>query len=198
MVFHDATLERTTNGLGRVVEHRLDELKSLDAGSWFSRRFKDEPIPTLEEALTTIASLGMGVNIEIKPDPENAKQTAQLALQAARRVWPNSAPSPLISSFDDEALTAAAALCHDWPIGLLAEAFEPRLLTRAAQLRAASLNLDEKAVSSAQIDEIHRAGFAVLAYTVNDPARADQLWGLGVDALFTDDPKALRRSERID
>jgi len=49
VVVHDATLERTTNGKGKVSDFTLAELKKLDAGSWFDPAFKGEPIPTIEE-----------------------------------------------------------------------------------------------------------------------------------------------------
>jgi glycerophosphoryl diester phosphodiesterase family protein len=51
VLLHDATLERTTDGEGRLAEHTLPELFRLDAGSWFARRFTGEPLPVFEEAL---------------------------------------------------------------------------------------------------------------------------------------------------
>ncbi|MBF0166958.1 MAG: glycerophosphoryl diester phosphodiesterase [Alphaproteobacteria bacterium] len=190
VVFHDETLERTTNGLGRVAQHRLDELKSLDAGTWFSPRFRDEPIPTLEEALSTIARLGMEVNIELKPDQGEALEMVQAALAVAKKVWPETAPPPLISSFSHEVLALANGLCP-WPIGYLAERFDQDLLERARSVRAASLNLNANYVQPSHISAIHDAGMAVLAYTVNDPTEARRLWAMGVDSIFTDDPKSL-------
>ncbi|MBD8028342.1 glycerophosphodiester phosphodiesterase family protein [Lysinibacillus halotolerans] len=50
---HDDTIERTTNGKGKVSNFNLDELKKLDAGSWFENRYKKETIPTLEEIFET-------------------------------------------------------------------------------------------------------------------------------------------------
>lgn len=191
VVFHDPTLERTTNGLGRLAEHRLDELKSLDAGSWFSRRFKDEPIPTLDEALDVIARLGMGVNIELKPDLENGAETACRALEIAKRVWPESAPPPLISSFDAEALGEAARLADGWTLGYLAERFECLDLEKALALKAGSFHLAAQDLRQDQIAALHQAGLRVFTYTVNDLAQARQLLAMGVDAIFTDDPKIL-------
>ena len=67
VVIHDQTLERTTDGHGLVSEFTLSELKKLDAGSWFSPKFKGESIPTLEEILLQIRGK-ISVNIEIKPE----------------------------------------------------------------------------------------------------------------------------------
>lgn len=191
VVFHDETLERTTNGMGRVAEHRLDELRSLDAGCWFSRRFKDEPIPSLEEALAVIARLGMGVNIELKPDPENGGETARRVLETAKRVWPESAPLPLISSFDDQALEEASRLAGGWPLGYLARDFETRHLAKAVALRASNVSLAAQDLRPDQIAAVHRAGLLVFTYTVNDLNQARRLFDMGVDAIFTDDPKIL-------
>lgn len=60
VIFHDDTLDRTTDGTGRVDAHTLAELQTLDAGSWFAPEFTGEPIPTLVEALTLQQQLGMG------------------------------------------------------------------------------------------------------------------------------------------
>ncbi|ALO47392.1 glycerophosphodiester phosphodiesterase [Pseudohongiella spirulinae] len=52
ILMHDATVDRTTNGSGRVEDMTLDEIKALDAGGWHSDRHKGVEVPTLEEALT--------------------------------------------------------------------------------------------------------------------------------------------------
>ena len=67
VVLHDVTLDRTTDGRGRARGFTLDELKQLDAGSWFDPRFTGERLPTLAEVLDLCAVRGM-VNIEIKAD----------------------------------------------------------------------------------------------------------------------------------
>lgn len=51
VLLHDETLDRTTDGEGRLADHTLPELFRLDAGSWFGRRFTGEPLPVLDEAL---------------------------------------------------------------------------------------------------------------------------------------------------
>jgi len=64
-VIHDDTLERTTNGSGEVADYGLNELKALDAGSWFDERFSGERIPTLEEVFDLVKGRTW-INIEIK------------------------------------------------------------------------------------------------------------------------------------
>jgi glycerophosphoryl diester phosphodiesterase len=60
VIFHDDTLDRTTNGTGRVDQTTLADLEPLDAGSWFAPEFVGEPIPTLVEALSLQQQLGGG------------------------------------------------------------------------------------------------------------------------------------------
>lgn len=66
VLIHDATLDRTTDGEGPVVHRTFDELRDLDAGSWFHREFAGEPIPTLAEALEEIRPFGASVYVEVK------------------------------------------------------------------------------------------------------------------------------------
>jgi glycerophosphoryl diester phosphodiesterase len=58
VIFHDDTLDRTTDGSGLVADHTLAELQALDAGSWLDPAFAGEPIPTLEQALASAIGRG--------------------------------------------------------------------------------------------------------------------------------------------
>ena len=66
VVLHDATVNRTTNGVGYVKDFSVAEIKQLDAGSWFSEAFTGEQIPTLKEVLAFIAQTNLLLNIELK------------------------------------------------------------------------------------------------------------------------------------
>jgi len=52
---HDGTLDRTTNGTGKVSDHTLEQIRELDAGSWFDSKFAGEKVPTIEEVLKLVA-----------------------------------------------------------------------------------------------------------------------------------------------
>ncbi|MDY5138569.1 glycerophosphodiester phosphodiesterase family protein, partial [Actinotignum timonense] len=96
---HDATLERTTTGHGRVDELRAQDLETLDAGSWFSPGFAGEKIPTLGQLVDFALETGMGINIEMKPCAQGGEQARALVravAQQARRLGPERA---LVSSF---------------------------------------------------------------------------------------------------
>ncbi len=67
VVIHDATVDRTTNGSGRVADFTFEEIRQLDAGSWKSPIFQGERIPTLEEVLE-IMPVNIWLNIHLKGD----------------------------------------------------------------------------------------------------------------------------------
>lgn len=186
VVFHDDVLQRTTNGQGRLVTTPWSVLSQLDAGSWFKPSFQGEKIPLLTEALTAIAGLGLGLNLEIKADAGRAVRTAGLALERALEYWPGHLPPPLISSFSPEALSEAARLAPHWPRGLLIAGQWRGAVARARGLGCLSLHVHHVLLSQARIAEARAAGLLVLAYTVNSRVLATRLWGWGVQAIFSD------------
>ncbi|HVI52430.1 MAG TPA: glycerophosphodiester phosphodiesterase [Candidatus Sulfotelmatobacter sp.] len=188
VVFHDDDLDRTSNGHGLLTRHDAAALAALDAGSWFGPDFAGEKLPTLEDALCHIAALGLGVNIEIKADEADGPRTAVVALALAQAVWPQDAPVPLVSSFAESAVATAKEVAPAWPRAWLVETIPSDWKKRLAQLECTSFNVDHTLLSPALTREIKDAGYGLLAYTVNHPARAERLWAWGVDGVFSDRP----------
>lgn len=186
LVFHDDTLERTTDGAGPVAEQDWAAIATLDAGSKFASTFAGERIPSLEQALRLCLELGLAVNMEIKPDAEREADTAETALALALRLWPDSAPPPVVSSFETACLETARHTAPHWPRALLAEKRPADWRDRARHLGATALHLDHRSLDSGQVAEIMAEGLAVRAYTVNDPHRARLLRQWGVSAIFCD------------
>lgn len=71
VVIHDHTLERTTNGQGRVCDYTLEELRKLSAGGWFDGQFEGEKIPTAEEFFSLVADKDVLLNLEFKVYPHD-------------------------------------------------------------------------------------------------------------------------------
>lgn len=65
IVIHDFTLDKTTNGSGLVKEHDLHAIKVLDAGSHYDFQFRDERVPTLDEAFEALGR-ELIINVELK------------------------------------------------------------------------------------------------------------------------------------
>lgn len=196
VLIHDEGLERTTDGIGRVDHTTLDTMGALDAGAWFSADYTGEPVPTLEEALELVLDLGIAINLEIKPYPGRDADTAQLALAAAREVWPDGRPPPLISSFSREALAVVRDVAGDWPRALLSARVPGDWTEAALILDLRALHLSDRGAHAAAVRKVIAGGHDVAVYTVDDAARAATLWGWGVAAVFADDPGALLRACR--
>ena len=188
VVIHDDTLDRTTDGSGPVANADFAALRMLDAGRKFAPEFKGERIPTLDEVLTLALELGLAVNIEIKPCPGRDAETAEVALAAARRLWPQDRPAPLVSSFEIESLLKAREVAPDWPRGYLIWDRPAVWAANADAVDAATINISQEKETPATIAEYQATGRPVLAYTVNEAERAKALFHLGVAGVFTDAP----------
>ena len=188
ILMHDDRLDRTTNGKGRVAEASLEDILSLDAGAWFAPAFVNEPVPTFRAALELCIELDLGVNVELKPCPGREDETARIALETLREVWPENGkrPKPLISSFDQPALAAARDAAPDLPRGCLVTRIPGRWQERFDALACTTLNVSNRWLRQRHIDVARDRNIPVLVYTVSDSVRAMTLWNMGVTSIFTD------------
>ncbi len=180
-VIHDATLERTTNGHGRVADHTLGELAGLDPGDGAG-------VPSLAEVLALLAELGLGANVEVKAEPENAPVTGALAAVACEQARRKHGLELLISSFSPAALAAARGAAPFLPRGLLRDAPGRDWRSAAEALGCVTLHVQARCADRALAEAVHGAGLRLLAYTVNDPAQARALLADGIDGVFSDVP----------
>ncbi len=188
-VIHDETVDRTTDGHGRVADMTLSDLRRFDAGRWFGAIFAGERVPSLEEAIALLAELDIGANIEIKANAADAADTAATLGRVLARAWPRDRPAPLVSSFELTALEAMQAVAPQWPRGLLMKKLGASWRTALTRVGAATLNLDQRPIDAAAMAEARTAGIPILLYTVNDPERARALLSWGAAAVFTDRPE---------
>ncbi|MCH9643518.1 MAG: glycerophosphoryl diester phosphodiesterase [Gammaproteobacteria bacterium] len=186
VIMHDWSVNRTTDGDGRVCDLDYAEIATLDAGSWFGSEFKDTRVPTLAEWLQCASQLKCPLNIELKAKSSYATQLAGCVHWHLQKYWHKDLPPPLISSVNEKCLMAMqhidpkallGVVCRYWPL-------RPVYLLR--RLHAVSLHVNYKRLTQARIQKIHDAGFKVLAFTVNDPADQERLFSWGVDGVFSD------------
>jgi glycerophosphoryl diester phosphodiesterase len=191
VLIHDETVDRTTNGRGRVPDLTFAELRRLDAGVRFGTRFPGERIPTLDEAIDLCLELGLAANVEIKPargyEPETGTAVAEMLL----RRWPEDGPRLLISSFERPALQAALEVAPAVPRGLLAEPVPVDWEAAMQAFRCTTLHLSHRRVKPKEIRGLADRGVPVLLYTVNEPWRARDLIGAGAAGVFTDAPDGI-------
>jgi len=190
VLIHDQKLERTTSGRGQVSAHSAAQLGRLDAGAWKGRRWRGERIPSLAAAGALCRELGLWANVEIKRANGYERRTGEAVARAARTLWQGAALPPVLSSFSPLALAAAREAAPELPRGLLLTRVPAHWELIARDLECSALHCSHRALTHALVRAMQQAGFAVLAWTVNDPRVARKLLRWGVDCLVTD---ALRR-----
>lgn len=184
VVIHDQTLERTTNGRGRVRLHTLAELEALEAGAHFGPEYAGERVPSLARVLEAVAGRLL-INIEIGnyASPRDALPRAVVetvrACGVERRV--------LFASFNPLALRAARRLAPEIPCALL---LMPRLPRWQRWLFPRMASFEFEHFQEGLIPPTWRPGGRRrrVAWVVNEPPRMRDLLRQGVHGLITDEP----------
>lgn len=187
VVIHDETVDRTTNGSGRVAELTYAEIKTLDAGSWFSPNFAGERIPTLKEVILLLNELQLLANIEIKPCAGFETPTVKKVLQMVDQFWKQKNP-PLISSFSREVLQDVHRFSPQSLLGFLMHDWEDDWREASDRLSCVSVHVYESLLTSERIGELKTSGRNLLSYTLDEVSRARELLDAGVDAVFSNCP----------
>lgn len=187
-LMHDETVDRTTNGRGRMSDCRDVVLRQLDAGARFDQRFSGEPVPTLVDIARSCIDWGVAVNLEIKPVSGFEAETGRVVAQVASRLWQGGAPTPLLSSFSERALAFAASVAPQFPRGLLVDRLPPDWRERCLRLGVHAMHANARYLDAAQVAALKSAGLWVVVYTENDPESAVRLLDWGVDCIITDRP----------
>ena len=181
IVFHDARLERTTNGRGFVARKRFAELRALDAG-------KGEQIPTLREVFEAVDRRAV-INIELKGRRTAGPVEALIGEFVSGRGWEYG--DFVVSSFHHRELRAIRD--RQIRIGLLLTRPSRLYSVSARRVRAWSVHPALRYVTARFVEDAHRRGWRVLVYTVNEPAALERMRDLGVDGVFTDFPERVAR-----
>ena len=189
-LLHDDTLNRTTTGKGTAGEQTWESLSQLDAGSWHSRSFAGEPLPTFANIAQFCLKNGYFLNIEIKPTTGQEAETGKVVAEHAARLWkdaaiPNIYP-PLLTSFRPESLEAAQTAAPHLPRGLLLDTLWKGWLETALVLDCTSIVCNHALWDKSTVTQAKSAGFRCLSYTVNDEWAAKRLLDLGTDGNITD------------
>jgi glycerophosphoryl diester phosphodiesterase len=247
IVIHDESLLRTTDVARRyagdprgkdgfrVSDFDFEEIRALDAGSWFvaadggprsARAFgtldRLDPslkarhasggvrVPTLAEALALTQEQDWLVNVEIKSFPERPPALVERVLQEIANT--GTASRVLISSFDHSALAAANRANREYALGILTATPLYRIDEYAALLvgaetvhlsaavlgaKSIAYRRSQSARALADLSDLKDSAMPVLVYTVNDHgpgSLAAHLAEIGVNGLFTDDPRGMKAS----
>lgn len=194
VVFHDAHLDDHTNGSGLLADFTLEELQTLDAGSWFDSTFAGEPIPTLEEVLQ-YASGKIALNIEIKTEAvtdrlEGGIEEKSLALVREYEMENH----VLFSSFDYRAIAHLKELAPEIPAALLYEESQSDGMLPSelvAKYEADAFNCSFRQLNKQWLQDIKSHDIPVFVYTVDRKSRMKKLLRSNVSGIFTNKPDLL-------
>lgn len=173
VALHDATVNRTTDGRGRVDRLSLREVKRLDAGN-------GTEIPTLEEALEAAAGR-TGLMLELK-----VRGIAQQTVSAVHRAGFS---GPLLyASFLHNELTHVQQADPEASLMVLFDRFPPASVARAMKYTPSHVGLRHSKATSRLVEMFHGANLHVFVYTPNRPADIQRAISLGVDGIISNFP----------
>lgn len=191
VVIHDFSVERTTNGHGRVRELTLAQLKALDAGSWFDPQFTGERIPTLRE-VTAWAGKDMLLNIELKSTSIHGDGLEEKVIAIVKEFGLEH--RVVLSSFNPFALWRVKQLVPHLHTGLLYAGDLPIFLRRAwlrPLARPNALHPHYQMVTDGYIAWARRKRYRINVWTPDQIADWQRLIRQKVDIIITNRPDAL-------
>jgi glycerophosphoryl diester phosphodiesterase len=198
ILMHDPEFGRTIQADGHTAQTSFKELITLDAGSWHSRQFAGEPVPSLDSIMDYCVAHQLAMNIEIKPSPGCAQSTGRVVAHALNHAyvrWPQlctAALAPLVSSFSVDALEAFRTEEAHFDRrsatrkGLLVDRLPDDWFQQAHQLDCKSIHCNYRTLNAAIVRMIKQRGFWLFCYTVNEPTIAAELLSWGIDGFCTD------------
>jgi len=187
VLFHDANLGRTSNGVGPVRRRTFAQLRKLDAGSWFSDEFRGEPIPSLRQALEAVRERGVPVYCEVKGyrELEDLDRMVEIvrSLEMADRV--------IFISLDFRIVERVAGRGPDTRIAYVVKDADrvQEAVGRVERHGRGMVDVDRRLLLAdpEQAALVVRAGVPLGAWTVNVPEEADRLAAMGVRYVTTDE-----------
>ena len=186
VICHDHTIDRCSNGSGRIDEQTLAELRQFDFGAKFGNQPDQQSIVTLTELLLLADELNLKLNLEIKVDRHDKAHVAQL-LKHDLESSPLCNDSILLSSFDHGTLIKLHAVLPDYRIAVLTEKLLPRDIKLLETISAFGCNLNYRFATEKDVHKLQHQGYQVWCFTVNRPSDIQSLSNL--DGIFSDYPE---------
>jgi glycerophosphoryl diester phosphodiesterase len=194
VAIHDDTLDRTTNGQGKVHDQTLAALRRLDAGSWFGSEYTGERIPTLEEILEFSKKNDIVFYLELKPSGSWGGEHALIgALRESGEV-----ARVMVISFDPGILASLRKIEPTLMTGVLYDGQLADPQKSALDVGARQLVVRSDLVTPAMIEQARKRDLQVVCWTVNHPAHIRLLMAAGVDGIMSDYPDRLIAAQKKD
>jgi len=189
VLIHDEYVNRTTTGLGLVKDFTYTALNNLDAGSWFSIKYKNEKIPTAQELIIFAKENNLLLNLELK---NNIISYSGLEEKLINMIYKYEYQNKVIlSSFNHYSMVHCKNISKEIKTGLLYEAnlYQPEIYCKTT--RADALHPYFHSINKKSIDNSKRLGLLINPFTVDVERDMANLIALGVDGLITNYPDKL-------
>lgn len=187
IVMHDSNAYRTTGVDANIVNMTYKEVKTLDAGSWFSDEYVGENVPSLKEVLE-LTQGKIKLNIELKP-ADNGTALAKNTVRLIEKY--NMVNDCVITSFSESVLKAVKTYNQEIKVGyILSAAYGDFYDMKNVDF----FSVNAAFLSKRTIDAIHNSGKRVYAWTVNNKESIKNLTNKGVDGIITDNPVLARET----
>jgi len=180
VVFHDEILDSLTNSSGKIEEYTFENLQNVIVKG-------NHKIPKLSEIIEII-NKKVPLNIELK-GKNTAIPTFEIVEKYIQKGWKKE--DFIISSFLWDELEKYRKLDASISIDILTEENPLDAIAVATKLKATSINPWFKTLNQNNVDEIHKAGFKINTYTVNEFSDIKKVIALGVDGIFCNFPERL-------
>ncbi len=185
---HDATLDRVSNGTGKVYEHTLEELEKLDFGSKFGEKFAGLSVVRFEDILKKFGGQVI-MNIHIKPQsftepyPQEIMEKIVALIKkydCEKYVYFMLEPDLHIKQFKEYAPQIPICVGHNFDRNWA-------IVDRAIELGAQKVQFFKPYFNKEMIDKAHANGIVCNIFWADDPAEAKELLELGMDTILTND-----------
>jgi glycerophosphoryl diester phosphodiesterase len=191
VVIHDDTLNRTTNGKGKVAEYTLKELKQLDAGSFSGPQFSGERIPTLKEVMQLMEGR-VPLCIELKKGDTDRYTILDLADRAFQEVEKIKMLNQVIfASFDRLAIERIRERSARIPVALIYNKSwsSPREVTGGSPIPV--LSCGGTVLTQTNASQARQQGMKVFVWTLNTEEDMEHFLNMGVNGIITNHPDRL-------
>lgn len=189
--FHDDILDRTTNAEGNFAEMDALEIKKLDAGLWFSTKFRGTTIPSLQDAIFWLNQKNIHADIEIKPVDGQVMSISKSVVHTVTKYWSPAKPLPTLSSLNYQVLLLLHKLAPDIPTAYVLNDWPEDWLERMQKIDCMVLNINKKIVTLSKVKQALKSGIEVNIFTVNRRSQANKFFRWGVSRVFSDHPDLL-------
>ena len=191
ILMHDKTVDRTTNGKGKVAELTLEQIKKLDAGSWFNPKFKGEPVPTIDE-IDQVVRGKAAIMFDLKAEG----QGKAIADWLERSKFPRE--QVILAPWEDAEGVALRQYVKDVPMIRLTSKlptakFDDAYFAKMKQTGFSGFSINWQNLTDDFVRAAQKSGMKIYAWTINEPCDIAGAALLGVDGVVTDDSANTRK-----